>query len=291
LAACAAAACATLWMTDAAAYCRTSTCNPAVEECQTINKCLVGGKLLYWSSECLSFGIQKSGSAKSKVDFATMTTVVEDGFRQWLGANCNGNAPSFKVFNYGPITCNRAEYNQTQPNSNIFMFRDENWPYANTEDTLALTTVTFNVNTGEIYDADVEVNSFAETFAIDNVGAGDIDLRSVLTHEIGHFLGLSHTNVPGATMVPAYLAGNTALATIEADDVAGICDAFKPGRNVVGDSCEPRHGFSRECSGAEEGCCSTAPGGRTSPYQTLALFAAGALALMLRTRRSAISKR
>src|SRR5262249_29297551 len=52
---------------------------------------------------------------------------------------------------------------------------------------------------------------------------------SIATHEEGHSLGLGHTTVPGATMEAAY-GGGTSLATIEQDDIAGVC-ALYPGTN------------------------------------------------------------
>jgi hypothetical protein len=54
-----------------------------------------------------------------------------------------------------------------------------------------------------------------------------------------------------------YTSGQTQQRTLEADDVAGICEIYPPGRRM-GTRCEPRHGFSRACSTAEESGCSLA---------------------------------
>jgi hypothetical protein len=171
------------------------------------------------------------------------------------------------------------------------MFRDDGWPYANGGETLALTTITFNTENGEIYDADVEINSYDDRKNL-TIGDGRIgsDLLSIATHEAGHFLGLAHSDELQATMFPSYNPGETKLRTLEADDVAGICDIYPAGRPVSTQSCEPRHGFSERCGGSsDDDGCSTS-GGPARPGGAFALSALGglvasAVALRLRSRR------
>jgi hypothetical protein len=86
-----------------------------------------------------------------------------------------------------------------------------------------------------------------------------------LTHEAGHFLGLSHSPDPTATMKAVYSAASdgTSFRTLEPDDVAGICDVYPPERRPVTTSCENRHGFSEQCGADQpppsesEGCSLT----------------------------------
>lgn len=84
---------------------------------------------------------------------------------------------------------------------------------------VAITPVDFLGN-GEIVDADILFNGKNYTFSTDLAG-GTFDIQNVATHEVGHFIGLDHSGVVGATMNPFANTGDTRLRSLEQDDVAG----------------------------------------------------------------------
>ena len=100
----------------------------------------------------------------------------------------------------------------------------------------------YDLNTGVIHSSDVFLNSTFDWSVAANGEAGRFDVQSVMTHELGHFLGLGHSAIgetepaagggrtilgKRAVMFPiAYPRGNIEDRTLEADDIAGISDVY-----------------------------------------------------------------
>jgi len=294
-----AAAAGTVTVPAHAEYCRTKACDNHVgyddvwqtepdPSCnQAPNGCRYEGQPLYWPGSCLSFSVQSDGSKKEQIDYDTAHAVIEQAFITWMSADCGGGAtPALRIDDLSPASCNHPEYNSDQGNANVFMFRDNDWPHEGAEDTLALTTITYNRENAEIFDADVEINSFMENFTVtDDPAATRADLLAVLTHETGHFLGLSHDDDPQATMFETYRDGQLQQRDLYTTDIEGICAIYPPDGKVSSEECIPRHGLLRSCAVKKSSGCAISSG-RANGAGSLGLVAALGLGLTLRRRRA-----
>jgi MYXO-CTERM domain-containing protein len=274
---------------SASAFCRTTTNENFVPT--TAKPCDDTGKPIAWASKCVGFSMQKNASVQ--IDLAKATSLAEAAFAEWAAHDCGAcgaaGKPSIVAQDLGPVSCGDVEYVQKDGgNANVVVFRDGTWPHESVA--LALTTVTFSVATGEIYDADMEVQSNPTEVKLaisDPVPANGYDLKSILTHEAGHFLGLAHTQLSNkdATMFPSYDRGQTFMRDLSQDDVCGICAAYPPTRAAACDS-SPRGGLSDACGGnPKSGCGCSVPGTSGSLQHAGAAFALAAFAIGVTRRR------
>jgi hypothetical protein len=247
--------------------------------------CETTGKPLYWASSCVRVSLNIRGAESQGIDYDAAEASLQRAIAAWMDADCDGERPSIDLQLGPPVTCDQSEYNREAANANIVLFHEDEWPHKNAIDPLGLTRLRFDPDTGEIWDADIELNAADEPLSIGEPVTG-ADLDSIITHEIGHLLGLGHTLVEGATMEAGYEAGTNGPASLHPDDIAGICALYPPSRKAATSSCEPRHGFSELC-GAEQpepvtpidggGCSVAAPAGSTPDGAPVALGLLGAL--------------
>ncbi len=241
------------WSRSADAYCRSTTCSGDCN--RNADGCKTEGKPLYWPTLCMGFSLQKDGS--QHIDMPIWREVAFHSFAAWVFLDCGNGEATISFQQQKDVACHKSEYDPDGPNANIILFQDTKWEYQGVDNTLAKTTVSYDTETGEILDADIELNH-----AYNEYTTGDdyvvYDVQSILTHEIGHFIGLDHTLDYNATMNAGYQQGTTELRTLELDDIEGICVIYPPSRDVVCDA-EPNGGFSGECSGVvtdgEDGGC------------------------------------
>ncbi|HEX6096335.1 MAG TPA: matrixin family metalloprotease [Thermoanaerobaculia bacterium] len=79
-----------------------------------------------------------------------------------------------------------------------------------------------------IYDADVYTNTkykFYSSREADGCSA-EFDIDGIMVHEVGHVIGIGHSNVAGATMYPTVSSCNAANRTLESDDIAAMLDLY-----------------------------------------------------------------
>jgi len=283
---------------QASAFCRTTTCDPKQAGGCPVNQqgCETSGSELFWASNCVTVSVQRDAAPKQNIDFATARGSVERAFAAWTSADCSGAPPSISIEVQGAVQCNESEYNSDRGNANIVSFREDEWPYPGGQDALGITFLNFDPKSGEIWDADIEINAVTEKLSVDP-GEDEVDLDSLLTHEAGHLLGLAHTQDRAATMFPGYSRGSISLRTLGYDDVSGLCAIYPGSRVATSMSCIPRHGFSELCgadqpaalpnqtsdSTTSEGCSVSLR--RGAPFHFVLAFSAAIAALLGRRRR------
>jgi len=303
----------------AAAFCRTSTCPLPAGFAPSDGQCVppdfdstcasmstpVKNLPVYWSNVCVSYDIQQNAS--KQVPYAAAVNLFAAAFAKWTNTTCAGASNgrvSITAENVGPVVCNKVQYSSDQGNQHVIIFYDgDSWPYDDTVNTLGLTTITFDPDTGEIYDADMAINSGTNVPLSlgDPVPADGYDFQSIITHESGHFLGMAHSGDEEATMFARYKPGSTSMRTLSPDDTAGICSVYLANGDravdpsvaasgtIVGGACDPtpRHGFQSVCAQPLGCAVSGALNGQRGRAPGSAALGAAALALAASVRRRA----
>lgn len=286
-----AAAAVALPARDARAYCRSTTC---VGDCERDEEgCKVAGTKLFWTSSCVGVSLHEDSS--EFIPFKYFEQTAQKAFVEWSDLDCETGTASIAFTQVEEVACHEAEYNSGGTNANILLFQDTRWDYTGVENNLAKTTVTFNDETGEILDADIEFNHANNNFTISDMVI-DYDLQAIMTHEIGHMIGIDHSADFSATMYAGYEAGTTDQRTLELDDVLAVCEAYPPERAATC-SPEPRGGLGYECGGVESddggddegggGCSACATTGGTGAWPLAAL----AIAFLGLSRRERFTRR
>jgi hypothetical protein len=120
---------------------------------------------------------------------------------------------SLVSFRYSGITdADKAEFDGI----NLVTWVNHDWSY--NPDTIAYTTL-WVTDSGKILDADIELN--AEFFGWSSEGEmNKMDIHNVLTHEVGHFIGIEHSiESTVLSMFPIVMPGEVRKRVVKPDDI------------------------------------------------------------------------
>lgn len=247
---------------------------------------------LFWPSGCALVTVYTNGYAGLGRD--EIAKSVAAAAQAWgPSVSCpSGDRPSFEMVVAMAPDGERAA--AAEDFHNVVVFTEAGWPYE--ADALALTTH-YADPSGRIMDTDVEINPNVAWANLDpgappeSHGIERFDLQTVMTHELGHFVGLAHTcfSAPGEgsdreTETPASLlddsglpiprctdppdattataaesimwfviAPETTKRALTADDVRAVCDMYPPGTGASCPLSSPDDGCGCSASGAAGG--------------------------------------
>jgi Matrixin len=200
-----------------------------------------GGPSLNWVGRKATYRLNQSGTRDiaGTQEFA----VIRQSFATWQAVSGGDFA-----FTDGGMTASERvgfDFRHLDQNENIVIFQLD-WPHDENR-IIGLTTTTYNAQTGEIFDADIELNDEYFDFT---VGDDDVqtDLLNTLVHEVGHFIGFDHTDKDGspidtacastATMSMTSSIGETAKRVLSPTDQMGMKFVYPKGRAANG-FCNP----------------------------------------------------
>jgi len=137
---------------------------------------------------------------------------------------------------------------------------------------IAMTTVTSSNCSGRIVDADIEFNAASFRFtAVDGPrcddsgqsGCVEMDLQNTLVHEIGHMIGLDHSEDRNATMFRTASPGETSKRALAQDDREALCAVYPKGgpARTCGPAASPAECEARRQRYHSRSGCASAGGG------------------------------
>lgn len=151
---------------------------------------------------------------------------ISESFRTWSQV-----LSSYLIFQDDGIVSQSIK--SGRDNLNLVVWREAGWKEMGYEDkAIAITTTWFDTYTGNIIDADMELNGV--NFKWKMVGLEScnpeidrtaVDVQNIVTHEIGHMLGLADITDPGCKDVTMFYASSscdTSKRDLTQDDITGI---------------------------------------------------------------------
>lgn len=222
----------------ATAYCRLTTCDQGSgKNClKNDSGCIREGVPLVWKTSPIVYRFSAAGS--SKLDKSSAREVIRRAFGEWENVQCSRGRTSLR-FKEGPDIGKNKPIGKNKASEPFgIYFRDTQWSHDDADESLALTYQTYGEVTGTIDYADIEINTAEVEFSLTDAETGGTDLQAVVTHEVGHYIGLAHSLDADSIMVARYCQNNTTRCAesidkkrgLADDDIRAVCVLYEPPR-------------------------------------------------------------
>lgn len=151
--------------------------------------------------------------------------IVQNSFQTWENVNGSYIAFSFQGLTSTTEIGTPCPDNSICPDNINLLVWKKNWSYEN--NVIGLTTNWYYPETGKMIEADIEFNlrDYMWTIVVSPSNCPDsrtVDLQNIITHEIGHFIGLDHSSVQDSTMYYASPPCEISKRDLSDDDMDGV---------------------------------------------------------------------
>ncbi len=209
--------------------------------------------LLHWDVRLVPFNLQLHG--EEGVETPLLEEALIRAFEAW------GEVPEAGVLFFQDFS--EADRAAQADSRNVLFWTEGGWKHDAT--VIALTSINYYPDTGIIADADIDFNGVDYVWTVSD-DVVRIDVQAIATHEIGHVVGLDHSEEDTAAMYAYYDVtpagvGETRQRVLSGDDKAAIsflypCEALRVvegDRSVVGMEAECAEAFFDWPEYADEG--------------------------------------
>ncbi len=242
----------------------------------------ISGRYLYWPQRTVDYTVNRLGC--KDVSLQATLGAVKRAFFTWASPSCTDIYFIYKGLSAATKTNLVLGQNEKPDLTNLVVWHNT-WPPNGvssadvTKEMPAVTTVVYSTVTGVIVDADIDLNGhdfFWTSF--DDANKSATDIQNILTHEIGHLLGLTHSANQSATMWEGTHQGELDKRTLHADDQLGVCTIYPFGATT------PKGSGQGSVPQEVQGGCAAARGGGAATAGLVLLGLAALLALRKRRR-------